>query len=81
MFDGDYVRLKDLVLGYNLPSNLLSRVRISDASIYMRGTNMWTFAFDEDLRKGFDPETGADGFTGLETPPIKSLVFGLNVNF
>ncbi len=81
MFDGDYIRLKDLVLGYNLPSSLLSRVKLSNASVYMRGTNLWTFAFDEELRKGFDPETGADGFTGLETPPIKSLVFGLNVNF
>lgn len=81
MFPGDYIRLKDLVLGYNLPQSLLSKVKLDNAAVYMRGTNMWTYAFDERLRAGFDPETGADGFTGLETPPIKSLIFGINVNF
>lgn len=81
MFPGDYIRLKDLVVGYNLPKSVLSKVKVDNASIYMRGTNIWTYAFDEQLRKGFDPETGADGFTGLTTPPIKSIVFGLNVNF
>jgi hypothetical protein len=81
LFPGEYLRLKDMVLGYNIPTSLLSKAKISSASVYMRGTNMWTYVFDERLRKGFDPETGADGFTGLETPPIKSLIFGINVNF
>ncbi len=81
LFKGDYIRLKDLVLGYRLPVSLISRAKITGASIYVRGTNMFTYAFDPDTRKGFDPETNFDGYTGLETPPIKSIVFGINLNF
>jgi len=81
LYKGDYMRLKDIVLGYNLPPSILSRLKLTGASIYARGTNMFTYAFDERTRAGFDPETHADGYTGLETPPVKSLVFGINVNF
>ncbi len=81
LFKGDYMRLKDIVLGYQLPASLLSRLKLNGASIYARGTNMFTYAFDPDTREGFDPETAANGYTGLETPPIKSLVFGINLNF
>jgi TonB-linked SusC/RagA family outer membrane protein len=81
LYNGDYVRLKDMVLGYNIPSSLTSKVSISGASVYVRGTNLWTFVFDERLKTGYDPETRADGYTGLETPPIKSIIFGININF
>lgn len=81
LFKGDYLRLKDLVLGYNLPSSLTKQLKVDGVSVYARGTNLFTYAFDEKMRKGFDPETHADGFTGLETPPIKSIVFGINLNF
>ncbi|MFP4488617.1 MAG: hypothetical protein ACLFN1_04875, partial [Bacteroidales bacterium] len=81
LFKGDYMRLKDIVLGYQLPVSLLSRAKLTGASVYVRGTNMFTYAFDEETRKGYDPEVQASGFTGLTTPPIKSLVFGLNLNF
>jgi len=81
LFDGDYIRLKDLVIGYRLPGSLTSRLNLTGVSVFARGTNMFTYAFDEELRKGFDPETQTDGYTGLETPPIKSIVFGINLNF
>jgi TonB-linked SusC/RagA family outer membrane protein len=81
LYDGDYMRLKDLVLGYNLPSSLTSKAKISSANIYVRGTNLFTYAFDPGMKNGFDPEVQADGFTGLETPQIKSVIFGLNLNF
>ncbi len=81
LFKGDYLRVKDVVLGYRLPASLLSRLKLTGASVYARGTNMFTYAFDPDTREGFDPETQANGYTGLETPPIKSIVFGINLNF
>lgn len=81
LFKGDYIRLKDVVLGYNLPASITSRANLGSASVYVRGTNLFTYAFDEGMRNGFDPEVQADGFTGLETPQIKSIIFGLNLNF
>ncbi len=81
LFDGDYLRFKDLVLGYDLPSSIVSKAKLGGVTVYVRGTNLFTYVFDEEARKGFDPETRADGRTGLETPPIKSVIFGLNLKF
>ncbi len=79
LYDGDYVRLKDLVLGYNLPSSIVSKIRFSGIQIYVRGTNLYTWIKDDRLQ--YDPEVRADGFTYLTTPPIKSFIFGVNFNF
>jgi hypothetical protein len=45
----------------------------------MRGTNIWTWVKDKGLK--YDPEVRADGYTRLTTPPVKSIVFGLNLKF
>ncbi|UCG28064.1 MAG: TonB-dependent receptor [Bacteroidales bacterium] len=81
LFDGDFLRVKDMVLGYDLPASLISRIRFSGIQVYVRGTNLFTWVKDEMMKDGYDPETQADGYTGFETPPIKSIVFGLNLNF
>ncbi len=79
LFDGDYMRLKDLVLGYDLPMSVVERIRFSGIRVYVRGTNMFTWVKDDGLK--YDPEVRADGFTYLTTPPIKSFIFGINFNF
>jgi TonB-linked SusC/RagA family outer membrane protein len=81
LFDGTYARVKDIVLGYNLPTSLTSKVKLGSVQIYARGTNMFTWVKDERLKTGFDPETQSDGFTGLEVSPLKSVIFGINLNF
>ncbi len=79
LYEGDYIRLKDLVLGYDLPRSLVERIRFTGIRVYVRGTNMLTWIKDENMK--YDPEVRADGFTNLTTPPIKSIVFGVNFNF
>ena len=79
LYDGDYVRLKDLVLGYNIPKSALSAIGFDAANIFVRGTNLFTWVKDD--RLAYDPEVRADGFTRLTTPPVKSIVFGVNLNF
>ncbi|TFH37866.1 MAG: SusC/RagA family TonB-linked outer membrane protein [Bacteroidia bacterium] len=81
LFDGDFMRAKDLVLGFNLPESILSKIKVGGAQIYVRGTNMFTWVKDEKMKNGYDPEIYDDGRTGFQTPPIKSLIFGLNLNF
>ncbi len=81
LFDGTYARVKDLVLGYNIPQSIASKVKLNGIQIYARGTNMFTWVKDERMKNGFDPETGSDGFTGLAVFPLKSMIFGLNLNF
>ena len=79
LYDGDYIRLKNLVFGYNFPKALVSRVKLQGITIYVRGTNLFTWVKDKRLK--YDPEVRADGFTRLTTPPVKSVVFGLNLKF
>lgn len=81
LFDGTYARVKDLVLGYNLPKSISTRLKVGSVQVYARGTNLFTWVKDERMKTGFDPETASDGFTGLEVAPLKSVIFGLNLNF
>ena len=79
LFEGDYMRVKDLVAGYNLPKKLIANIGCENIELSIRGTNLFTFVKDKGLK--FDPEVGADGLTRLTTPPVKSVVFGINLNF
>ncbi|UZR94554.1 SusC/RagA family TonB-linked outer membrane protein [Chondrinema litorale] len=79
LYDGDYMRVKDIVIGYKLPASLIAPLKIESLSIYARGTNLFTWVKDDRLE--YDPEVRADGFTRLTTPPVKSIIFGLNLNF
>jgi len=79
LFDGDYMRVKDLVLGYSLPTSLVQEIGLDGLTLSVRGTNLFTWVKDDGLK--YDPEVRADGFTRLTTPPVKSVVFGVNINF
>lgn len=79
LYDGDYMRLKDLVLGYELPSTLTSKIGFDKIGVFVRGTNQFTWVKDENLT--YDPEVRADGFTRMTNPPVKSWAFGVNLNF
>ncbi len=73
--NGRYIRLKDLQLTYQLPSNLLQPVKISNANIFFAGYNLFTWS----PFKFWDVELG-DG-RGTRYPNVKTYSLGLNVNF
>jgi len=79
LYEGDYMRLKDLVFGYTFPASIPAKIGLGGVTVYVRGTNLFTWVKDDGLK--YDPEVRADGFTMLTTPPVKSIVFGLNLNF
>ncbi len=79
LFDGDYMRVKDVVFGYNLHEKLSNKIGCDNIAFLVRGTNLFTFVKDNGLK--FDPEVGANGLTRMTTPPVKSIVFGVNLNF
>ena len=79
LYSGNYARLKDLTFGYNVPKKYLKHIKFDGATVYVRGSNIFTWVKDKNLK--YDPEVGADGFTMLTTPPVKSVVFGLNLKF
>jgi TonB-linked SusC/RagA family outer membrane protein len=87
LFDGSYLRLKTLTLGYNLPAGLLSSTHvISNARVYLLGQNLWTAT-----KKGFrgaDPEVSQYGTNGqvagesfFSLPQPKTITVGVNLVF
>lgn len=79
LYDGDFLRLRDVTLGYNLPKAIVSKAKISSANIYIKGNNLWTWTKAKNLP--FDPETRPDGLLTLVAQPIKTFVVGLDITF
>ncbi|MEN7547730.1 SusC/RagA family TonB-linked outer membrane protein [Rapidithrix thailandica] len=77
--NGAYMRLKNIQIGYTLPSSLLNKIGLENARVYFSGENLLTFT---KLTKLFDPETvgGAWG-SGKIYPLQKVLSMGVNVSF
>ncbi|MEJ7692487.1 TonB-dependent receptor [Daejeonella sp.] len=77
LYDGSYIRIKSLTLGYDLKSDWARKVKLSNARIYLSGENVFTFA----KHKGMDPETEITGLTSFDVPNIKTFSLGLNIGF
>ena len=73
--NGSYLRVKDLVLGYNLPQAALDKIRIDHIRLYFSARNMLTFT----KYSGYDPEVRPVDFSGY--PQNKTFVFGANITF
>ncbi|WP_232058602.1 SusC/RagA family TonB-linked outer membrane protein [Elizabethkingia anophelis] len=79
----DFVRLRNLSLGYTLNKDLMKSLGVSKLRIYVSAINLLTFT----KYSGYDPEALADtgrgggGATFYSAPPARTFTFGLNVNF
>lgn len=71
----DYLRLKNIQLGYTFPSALVERISMKSARLYVNAINLFTF----DSFKVFDPET--DNQDGTVYPQKKTFNIGVNVTF
>ncbi|GGG85745.1 SusC/RagA family TonB-linked outer membrane protein [Parapedobacter pyrenivorans] len=92
MFDASYVKLREISLGYDLPTNFVRRLGISNANIaiYSRNIILWTKSkIGIDPETAFQQETGAQAGSqfkqGIErynvTPWVIPVGFKLGVNF
>lgn len=79
--DGDFVRLRTLTLSYSLPETLLSKGRIRNASVFIRGTNLITWT----KFSGYTPEVASadiDGALDLGIYPVATVYsIGANISF
>ncbi|RPE12356.1 TonB-dependent receptor [Chitinophaga lutea] len=70
MHSGDYLRIKNLEVGYSLPEKWLKRIHLASVRCYVNAINLATWAsFDR-----YDPESGA----GLY-PVQKMMSAGINI--
>ncbi len=70
---GDYIRLKNLELGYTLPRNIANKVYASNIRVYASVQNLVTFT----KYTGFDVETS----NANPYPACRVFMGGLTVNF
>jgi TonB-linked SusC/RagA family outer membrane protein len=69
----NFVKIRDITLGYNLPKSALDVIKLSNVKIYGSLKNFFTFSNIDN----YDPERGG----AISFPLAKQVVFGVNVQF
>lgn len=81
VYNGSYLRLKNIQLGYTLPQRITSKAFISSLRVYVAAENLLTFT----QYHGFDPEISSGGTSlGIDYgvyPQARVFTVGLNLNF
>jgi len=73
----DFIRLKTLTFGFTVPKDWTRKIGIENVRLYASANNLWTWAaYDY-----YDPEAVSGGTAIWGTPPLKTVTFGINVNF
>lgn len=76
---GDYLRLKQMQIGYTINLDLLKKIDISRLRVYLQSENLFTFTG----YTGYDPEIGG-GVYGIDKgyyPQARSFIAGLQLQF
>ena len=77
--DGAYLRLKNITLGYSLPSKLFEGQKgVSGCRFYFNGTDLWEYSLISD---GWDPEAKSSPSSTSRYPFLRGFVFGVNLKF
>ncbi len=84
VYDGSYLRLKNITLGYTLPHALTRKVSVSQLRFYVMAENLCTWT----KYHGFDPEIGINSADqkslGVDRgiyPQARTWTVGLNLSF
>lgn len=82
--DGSFIRLKNITLGYTIPSLISNRWGVNKARIYVSGTNLLTFT----KYSGLDPEVSSQsnnqntaGYDWATVPQPRTIQAGVSVTF
>ncbi|GAB3504599.1 TonB-dependent receptor [Spirosoma knui] len=79
VLNGQYLRLKNIQIGYSLPKTLLNKVKMGSARIYFTGQDLLTFSGLGLFKGYFDPEQ-RDG-VAADYPFFATAAVGLNISF
>jgi TonB-linked SusC/RagA family outer membrane protein len=88
IYNGSYLRLRTLTLGYNLPASLISRIKMDRIRLYVSALNLATFT----NYKGWDPEVNTDDLSTKDlkfalgndfytAPQPRTVLVGINIGF
>jgi TonB-dependent starch-binding outer membrane protein SusC len=88
LYKGDFIRLRNLQLGYTVPADLTNRVHLQGLRVFVAANNIWTIT----RYPGWDPELTllsdnpqarnlTQGFAGNQIPQVKSYSAGISLSF
>lgn len=87
VYKTDFIKLRRMVLKYELPPDLLQVIKVQGASIAVTGLNLLTLYQDKRVKDaGIDPEIqetvgNAQGSQGVAMPRTRNIGFNLNIRF
>ena len=79
LYKGDYIRLRNIELAYSIPKATMEKAHINNITIYVRGTNLLTFATDKNL--AIDPELGVNSLADFQVFNPKAFTAGIKLGF
>lgn len=88
LFDGDHIRLRNVEFGYMFKKEVLNVKGLNGIYVYLRGVNLYTYAFDKKLY--FDPESNSNAFNYTSSnlgvfdqtqPNLRQFMLGFNFVF
>lgn len=82
--DGSFMRIKNLQIGYTVPTNIINKIKLTKARVYFSADNLLTLTG----YSGFDPEIGVPNYgvaaAGIDRgfyPQVRSLGGGIQITF
>jgi hypothetical protein len=75
-FDGSFVKVRNINLGYNFPASAVEKLRFKSLRVYITAQQPLIFASYRQKEKGIDPE-----YPRANTPATTMFSFGVNAKF
>lgn len=83
---GDHIRLKELKIAYSFGELFKNSTGINNLTVYARGTNLLTYAFDKNLN--YDPESTSNSWSWVgkgrywyASPVLRTVSMGIQIGF
>ena len=84
LFKGDFIKIKNVSFGYNIPADALKKLKMSSARFFVSGTNLYIFT----KYPGPDPEVSSNSGVNTSSAPSvdrntiangRTITFGVNI--
>ena len=72
-----YLSLRSMTIGYAFPKSWLAKAKIEKLRLFVVGDNMFLLS----KRRGFDPRQSITGSTGYNYSAMRTISFGINLDF
>jgi TonB-linked SusC/RagA family outer membrane protein len=77
LLDASYFAIRNITLGYTFPKKWIDKVGFDSVRIYATADNLVLFS----RLNGFDPQSSFTSSTTYSYTPVRTLSFGVNINF